>query len=95
VSDGHTDVTDHTVIAHPRAGAKTIHYYNNKIMFQVHGVKGASPLMILSYVDLPRVFVIDWMHSVLLGVTKTLLKLWFGSSNATEEFYIGDKVIII
>ena len=51
--------------------------------------------MVLRYVDIPKVFVVDWMHCVLLGVTKALMKLWFSSSHREDNFYVGDKVINI
>ena len=62
---------------------------------QVKGIKGASPLIKLKYIDLPKTFVIDWMHSVLLGVVKTILAMWFDSAYKGRNFYIGDKVCYI
>lgn len=58
----------------------------------MNGIKGASALMMLRYVDLPHTIVIDWMHSVLLGTVKTLLTLWCGAAYKGRRFYIGDKV---
>lgn len=57
----------------------------------VNGVKGASSLMILDYFDIPRFVVIDWMHCVLLGVTKALMSFWLNSKYKDQEFYIGNK----
>lgn len=35
---------------------------------------------------------VDYMHGVLLGVTKMLLKLWFASEHSKEMWYCGTKV---
>lgn len=48
--------------------------------------------MKLRYIDLPKTFVIDWMHAVLLGVVKTVLSMWCDSTYKGRPFYIGDKV---
>jgi len=39
-------------------------------------------------------YVIDYLHGALLGVTKTLLMLWFSPSkhNKGKDFFIGDQV---
>ena len=36
--------------------------------------------------------VIDYLHCVLLGVTKMLVKFWFDAKHRDTHFYIGDKV---
>lgn len=51
--------------------------------------------MALNYADLPKFFVIDWMHSVCLGVTKALLSFWLNSIHKNEDYFIGDKVMTI
>ncbi|XP_033725038.1 uncharacterized protein LOC117315017 [Pecten maximus] len=61
----------------------------------VKGIKGACPVVVLKYVDLPKTFVIDWMHSVLLGVVKTLLSMWCDASYKKESFYVGDKMALV
>jgi len=38
--------------------------------------------------------VTDYMHCVLLGVTKTLLKLWMDTGNCEKGFYIGKEVYL-
>ena len=44
-------------------------YYSLSFLYwQVKGIEGASPVVSLRYVEVPKVFVIDWMHSVLLGL---------------------------
>ena len=54
-----------------------------------HGVKMASPLLALPAacgVDLVRSFSVDYMHSVLLGVVRQVLDLWFGSKWSDQDF---------
>ena len=61
----------------------------------VNGVKGPSWLMILREYDIIRGTAIDYMHCVLLGVTKLLLILWFGSEHKKRTFYIGKHLAAI
>ena len=49
-----------------------------------YGVKGISPLS--DFLDLPVCIPIDYMHSILEGVFKQLMKLWFGPSYHSEKF---------
>jgi len=58
----------------------------------VNGIKGISPLMFLKYIDPTTVFAADWMHGVLLGVTKALLRFWLESKYRNETFFIGHQV---
>ncbi|XP_071956848.1 uncharacterized protein [Antedon mediterranea] len=58
----------------------------------VRGVKGASPLVFLPYIDLTTIFPVDWMHCVLLGATKAMLNLWFSKDSRGTQFYMGSKV---
>jgi len=44
-----------------------------------NGVKGSSWLMTLSHYDIIKGTGIDYMHCVLLGITKLLLSLWFNT----------------
>ena len=61
----------------------------------VNGVKGTSWLMRLSHYDIIKGTGIDYMHCVLLGVTKLLLSLWFGARNKTATFYIKRKIALV
>lgn len=54
----------------------------------VRGVKGPSPLINLPYFSPVWGFPVDFMHCVLLGVTRQLTDLWFDPP-ATNPFYIG------
>ena len=38
--------------------------------------------------------VIDWMHSVCLGVTKSLVNLWLSAENRGNEFW-GEIIVSI
>ena len=59
----------------------------------VKGIKGYSPLSpILNLVDS---IVVDYMHTVLLGVVKLLLTRWFDTSNHNEPFYLGRQIKFI
>ena len=58
----------------------------------VFGVKGPSWLCTVSSYNLVGGNVIDYMHCVLLGVTKMLLKLWFNSEHSKELWYCGNQV---
>ncbi|KAL3189159.1 hypothetical protein MRX96_003294 [Rhipicephalus microplus] len=55
----------------------------------VNGLKGPSPLARLKGFDLVLGQTVDYMHCVLLGVTKCFADAWFDSSNNQEAFYIG------
>ena len=58
----------------------------------VFGVKTVSPLILLNPstgFDMVNSFPVDYMHCVLLGVTKQLLDLWFNSKHHKSHWYIG------
>ena len=48
-----------------------------------------SPLCKLQYFDIVQGNSIDYMHSVLLGVVRKIMKLWFDSSNHSKEWYVS------
>lgn len=50
------------------------------------GIKGPCWLTQLQFYDFVKSNCIDYMHCVLLGVTKRLLTLWFSKDNANEPF---------
>ena len=64
----------------------------------VNGIMGTSPLA--STLDLVNSIPIDYMHSVLEGVVRMLLKFWFDSTNHSQPFYLGrhtnelDKILL-
>ena len=53
----------------------------------VLGIKGVSVLA--DSLDLVDGIPVDYMHSVLEGVTRWLLRAWFNSENHCESFYLG------
>ncbi|KAH7955276.1 hypothetical protein HPB52_000080 [Rhipicephalus sanguineus] len=55
----------------------------------VNGLKGPSPLARLKGFDLVLGQTVNYMHCVLLGVTKCFADTWFDSSNHQEPYYIG------
>ena len=63
---------------------------NSKI--RVNGFYGMCALMYLPYFKLAENVVIDYMHGILLGVTKKMLELWFDKMHSKNDWYIGDKV---
>ncbi|XP_036141689.1 variant-silencing SET domain-containing protein-like [Monomorium pharaonis] len=60
----------------------------------VKGVKGPSVVMLLSTCHIIHSFPPEYMHSVLLGVTKLFgsQTLWFDSVNNNKDWYLGLKV---
>lgn len=55
----------------------------------VRGVKGSSVLS--EELQLPQCVPVDYMHAVLDGVVKRLMKCWFLPSNYGEPYYIGGQ----
>lgn len=53
------------------------------------GFKGMSGLAYLEGFNLVLDVVPGYMHGVLLGVTKTLLNMWFSPSHSKKEYFIG------
>ena len=41
--------------------------------------------------DIFKGCVVDYMHTVLLGVVPQLLNLWLSKDNKAKPFFIGDK----
>lgn len=60
----------------------------------INGIKSISCMIAFKYFDLVNSFTVDYMHNVLLGVTKQLMKLWFDSS-VKLDFHIKDKDFLI
>lgn len=58
----------------------------------VEGVKGPSWLSVVPCFDLIKGTSVDYMHCVLLGVCRLLLRLWLQSSNHQSLWYIGTRV---
>jgi len=56
----------------------------------VRGIKGISVLA--NSLDLVDGIPVDYMHSVLEGVTRWLLRAWFKSENHREPYYLGRSI---
>ena len=59
---------------------------------QVDGVKGPSYLETIPKFDLVCGMSFDYMHCVLLGIVRLLLKLWFTTSFHKDPWYLGKVV---
>ncbi|XP_026016884.1 uncharacterized protein LOC113018025 isoform X1 [Astatotilapia calliptera] len=57
-----------------------------------YGVKGMSLLSRLPLFDIVFGFVPEYMHSVLVGVTKQLIGLWLNSENSKKDWYVGQQI---
>jgi Transposase family tnp2 len=55
------------------------------------GVLHASSLLLLKQFDIVRGFAVDYMHCILLGVTRSLAGFWFDSEHHDEPYYLGPK----
>ena len=58
----------------------------------VEGVKGTSWLDTVSWFDCVQGTAVDYMHCVLLGVTRQLLHLWFDSKHHHALCYTGARI---
>lgn len=52
------------------------------------GVKGLSPMVAFNNFDMAKSFTIDYMHAILLGVTRNLISFWIDTSFNKKPFYI-------
>ncbi|XP_021354853.1 uncharacterized protein LOC110451260 [Mizuhopecten yessoensis] len=59
------------------------------------GFKGESGLKHLESYNLVLGTVPDYMHGVLLGVTKSLMNKWFSPSQSGKNYFIGNKLKVI
>ena len=103
VGKGHTHVypydrNDHkgpirTVLStHNDAAIAINNKLQNKKDFTEHGVKGFSWLSFFPHFDIVNGISIDYMHGVLLGVQKLLIRLWFSKQHSAEPFSIYQKI---
>ncbi|XP_075732962.1 uncharacterized protein LOC142775449 [Rhipicephalus microplus] len=60
----------------------------------VNGLKGPSPLSCLKGFDLVLGQTVEYMHCVLLGVTRCFTDTWCDSSNNQEPYYIGRPITV-
>ena len=62
---------------------------------QVFGVKGPSWLCVIPGFDVIDGVSTDYMHCVLLGVCRLLLRLWLQSCHHKELWYIGNQLSLL
>lgn len=55
----------------------------------VNGIWGPSPLLNLPHFNVVWGYCIDYMHCVLLGVTRQLMEALLSPSNSKSKFYVG------
>jgi len=67
---------------------------NQRKQHDYKGVWGPSPLMNLKYFDIAKGMVPEYMHSVLLGVTKQYTEIIMSSENSNKKFYVGSPAHI-
>lgn len=58
----------------------------------VDGIKGPCWFASLNYHDLIRGSAVDYMHCVLEGAMKLLLKLWFGGGHSDDSYSIASRI---
>lgn len=63
--------------------------------YSINGIKGPSWLSFFPKFDIVNGVGIDYMHGVLLGVQKLLLKLWFGKEFSSKTFSVFSKLKIV
>ena len=57
-----------------------------------YGFKGVSALSDLQNYNIVEGAVPEYMHGVLLGVTKTLMTKWFSASESKKDYFIGQHL---
>lgn len=103
---GHTHVFPY-ISANPKGPERTVYdvhrdaqqAMNNleqrKTGYSVNGVKGPSWLTFFPNFNIVKGISIDYMHGVLLGVQKLLLRLWFSSEFKSKDFNFHGHVHIV
>ncbi|WAR10081.1 LOW QUALITY PROTEIN: hypothetical protein MAR_035157, partial [Mya arenaria] len=59
---------------------------------RIKGFKGIFGLAFLQSFDLVKGVVPDYMHCILLGITKTLLLKWFSPTQSGKNYFIGKHI---
>ena len=59
---------------------------------RIKGIIGINGLTSMPWIDIVLGIVPDYMHGVLMGVTKTLLSKWFSPSQSKQPFFIGNHL---
>ena len=61
----------------------------------VKGVKNVSSLQGLAWFDMVNGLVPDYMHGILLGITKKILNLLLASCNSKKSYFIGHQIKLL
>ena len=54
-----------------------------------YGIFDLNPFMLLNGFFIVDSFVFDYMHTLMLGITKAMFSLWFDKSNFRQPWYVG------
>lgn len=87
----YTRTNTHTQQCLNRTHTDILNTYKNLKSMSLNGIKNISCMIAAHSFDLVNGFSIDYMHCVLLGVTKKLLDLWLNTENHNEPFHISKK----
>ena len=66
-----------------------------KVNHSINGVKGPSWLSFSPKFEMVNGMAIDYMHGVLLGVQKLLLRLWFSKEFSSESYSFFPKLTLV
>jgi len=59
------------------------------------GVLQASTLLMLKQFHIVHGFAVDYMHCILLGVSRSLTGMWFDSEHHGEKYYLGRHTTLV
>ena len=59
------------------------------------GYKGFPILALHQPFNVVNGMVVDYLHCVLLGVTKMLMEYWFNKTHRSKPYHIGKKVLLL
>ena len=68
---------------------------SGNVKHTVNGIKGPSWLSFCPKFDMVNGVAIDYMHGVLLGIQKLLLRLWFTKEFSSRPFSYFTKVNVV
>lgn len=92
--EGHAQLRTHSdTIKHAKTAQMSVISTGKE--HPVFGVKGLTWMMYFPGFDIIKGMRIDYMHAVLIGVQKMLLKLWFDKGNKAMPWYIGNHLALL
>lgn len=72
-----------------------VHMTNASDRHRIMGFRGLSGLVALKSIDLVSGIVPDYMHGLLLGITKMLLDKWFSPTQNGNPYFVGKELTAI